>query len=120
MMTEKSEGNFMYLRHVLPEIGMGAYKDRKLNDIPTGLENYYEDHWRRMRTQDEIAWFEYKLPVIAALTAVRKPVSIDLIEDFSGVPCKRVRYILQDWAQFLHTEQVEYEGDSDTIQLVSQ
>lgn len=110
MMVQKSEGNFMYLRHVLPEIGKGAYKDRKLNDIPTGLENYYEDHWRRMRTRDETVWFEYKLPVIVALTAVHKPVSIDLINSFSGVPRKRIRYVIQEWAQFLHAEQVEYEG----------
>lgn len=110
MMVQKSEGNFMYLRHVLPEIDKGAYKDRKLDNIPKGLENYYEDHWRRMRTQDETAWFEYKLPVIVALTAVHKPVSIDLIKHFSGVPSKRVRYVLQEWAQFLHAEQVEYEG----------
>ncbi|MHA2231155.1 MAG: ATP-binding protein [Candidatus Hodarchaeales archaeon] len=110
MMVQKSEGNFMYLHHVLPEICQGAYKDRKLENIPTGLENYYEDHWRRMRTRDETLWFEYKLPVIVALTAVHKPVSIDLINSFSGVPRKRIRYVLQEWAQFLHAEQVEYEG----------
>src|SRR5215469_11055035 len=85
LMVEKSQGNFMYLRYVLPEIESGAYQDLVLDAIPTGLMNYYEDHWRRMRGRDEQAWFEYKLPVVMALTVVKEPVSINLLEDFSGV-----------------------------------
>jgi hypothetical protein len=109
--VEKSEGNFMYLRYVLPEIEHGAYTDFGLAALPTGLQNYYADHWRRMRGEDEEAWFKYKLPVIVALTVVREPVSIDLIADFSGVKERaRIRDALNKWAQFLHEEQVAYEG----------
>lgn len=110
MMANKSEGNFMYLRHVLPEIESRAYKDLKLDAIPVGLKNYYEDHWRRMRGKDEETWFKYKLPIIMALTVVKKPVSIDLIAEFSGVKERpRIRAVLHEWAQFLHEERVEYE-----------
>lgn len=110
MMVNKSEGNFMYLHHVLPEIEKGAYKDLKLDAIPVGLENYYEDHWRRMRGRDEETWFKYKLPIIMALTVVKKPVSIDLIEEFSGIKERpHIRSVLYEWSQFLHEEQVEYE-----------
>jgi hypothetical protein len=109
LMVQKSEGNFMYLRHVLPEIESGAYKDLNLEMIPTGLQNYYEDHWRRMKGQDQEAWFKYKLPVIVALTAAREPVSLDLISDFSNVESKpRIRAVLQEWRQFLHEEYIEY------------
>lgn len=110
MMLKKSEGNFMYLRHVLPEIERGAYKDLKLDVLPVGLENYYEDHWRRMRGKGEEAWFRYKLPIIMALTVVKEPVSIDLIVEFSGKERPRIRAVLQEWSQFLHEEQVGYEG----------
>lgn len=112
MMVNKSGGNFMYLRHVLPEIERGAYKDLKLDVIPVGLENYYEDHWRRMLGKDEEAWFEYKLPIIMALTVVKRPVSIDMIVEFSGVKERpRIRAVLHEWAQFLHEEQIKYEGN---------
>jgi hypothetical protein len=110
LLVEKSQGNFMYLRYVLPEIEHGAYTDLNLEALPTGLRNYYEDHWRRMRGQDEKAWFEYKLPIIMALTVVKEPVSIDLIADFSKVEQRpRIRTVLQEWQQFLYEEQVPYE-----------
>lgn len=110
-LVNKSQGNFMYLRYVLPEIERGAYKDLELAAIPVGLQNYYDDHWRRMRGQDEEAWFKYKLPVVVALTVVKEPVSIDLIADFSKVQERpRIRAVLREWAQFLYEEQVEHEG----------
>lgn len=109
----KGEGNFMYLRYVLPEIESGAYKDLALEALPVGLKNYYDDHWRRMRSMDEDAWFKYKLPVVMALTVVKLPVSIDLIAKFSGVrDLPRIRGVLQDWGQFLHQEIVDDSGES--------
>jgi len=111
-LAEKSQGNFMYLHYVLPEIERGAYTDLGLAAIPAGLENYYEDHWRRMRGRDEEAWFRYKLPVIAALTEVPEPVSIDLIAGFSGVRERaRIRAVLEEWRQFLYETKVPYDGD---------
>ena len=111
-LVEKSEGNFMYLHYVLPEIEHGYYKDLGLEALPAGLQNYYEDHWRRMRGKDEDEWFKYKLPVVMALTVVKEPVSIDLIADFSKVRERaRIREVLHEWGQFLHEEQVPYEGD---------
>jgi hypothetical protein len=110
-LIEKSQGNFIYLRYVLPEIEQGTYKDLDLDALPIGLRNYYEDHWRRMRGQDEDAWFRYKLPVVMSLTVAREPVSIDLIAEFSGVQERaRIRAVLNEWSQFLHQEQVDYEG----------
>ena len=39
-LVRKSEGNFMYLHHVLPEIERGAYRDLTLMALPAGLKNY--------------------------------------------------------------------------------
>ena len=105
-MVSKSQGNFMYLRYVLPEIESGVYRDREFDTLPEGLENYYEDHWRRMRFRDEEDWFAVQLPVLVAMTALREPVSIDLIADFSRIAdTRRIRTILMEWDQFLYTAQ---------------
>jgi hypothetical protein len=109
-LIEKSQGNFIYLRMVLPEIEQGAYVDLELKQIPVGLYSYYQDHWRRMRQQNEFNWFDYKLPVIIALTVVKEPVSIDLLSDFSHIADKRkIRGVLKDFDQFIYTTYVEYE-----------
>src|SRR5262249_4032290 len=49
----KSEGNFMYLRHVLPAIEAGQFIQGTLAELPQGLKSYYEHHWRQMRAIDE-------------------------------------------------------------------
>jgi len=106
-MVEKSDGNFMYLRHVLPEIAKGAYRNRPIEYMPIGLKGYYEDHWQRMRGINEEAWRDYRLPVVLALVIVREPVSIELIGEFSGVADQsRIRRVLMDWREFLHIRMV--------------
>ena len=67
-MVAKSQGNFMYLRYVLPEIESGAFQERTLQSLPEGLKNYYEDHWNRMRSEKGETWFQQQLPVLVALT----------------------------------------------------
>ncbi len=111
LLVQKSGGNFMYLHYLLPEIERGSSKELSLGVLPTGLSNYYEDQWRRIRGRDEEDWFKYKLPIIMALTVVKEPISIDLIADFSGVRERtRIREVLSEWAPFLHEEQVIFEG----------
>lgn len=114
-LVDKSQGNFMYLRYVLPEIASGAYSHLHLEKLPAGLEDYYEDHWQRMKAQDSDAWFDYKLPIMMALTVVEEPVSKDLIADYSGVSDRRrLTAVLQEWSPFLHREEVSYEGRLQT------
>jgi hypothetical protein len=113
VLAEKSEDNFMYLYHMVSALDQGTlYLDRGLTSLPVGLQGYYQDHWRYMRGQagDEI-WFHYKLPVIMALTAVREPVSIELIRHFSKVEeYTRIRAVLQEWVQFLREVKITEGG----------
>ena len=57
-LTERSDGNFMYLVHVLPELASGRL-DLRANGpgeglaLPQGLRGYYEQHWRSMKSGDE-------------------------------------------------------------------
>lgn len=109
-MVNKSQGNFIYVRFVLPEIENGKYKGLDFAAIPVGIQSYYDDHWRYMRHVDERDWFDYKLPVLIALTVVKTPVSLDLISEFSKILNKRrIQTVLNDWDQFLYKTIVEYQ-----------
>ena len=52
-LATKSENNFMYLRYVLPAIAEGKYNDLNLTQLPQGLQDYYVEHWKRMKMNDE-------------------------------------------------------------------
>lgn len=97
----KSEGNFMYLRYVLPELE-NIREEGTLGELPQGLANYYDDLWRRMKAADEDAWYAAQLPVLAALTAAREPLPIEVIGELAALPDRhRVRRVLEGWAPFL-------------------
>jgi hypothetical protein len=103
-MIDKSEGNFMYLRHVLPEIEQGGYRSADVRSIPKGLDNYYSDHWRRMRGRNRDNWLTLKLPILVALSAVRSPVDFDSLVVFSRITNRSiVRDALDEWSPFLRT-----------------
>lgn len=111
-LRDKSEGNFMYLHHVVPEIEHGAYDVAKLDEIPAGLKSYYDDHWKRMFGPGGDDWFAHKLPVIATLAVVSEPIPIELIASYSGVERRRVRSVLQEWSPFLQDDVIEHDGEA--------
>jgi hypothetical protein len=104
-LVDKSEGNFMYLRCVLWEMEESPSWNRSLDQLPKGLRAYYEDHWRRMRAEDERQWIAAKIPVLMALTVTREPIPIELIAKFAQVDDRRmIRSVLREWKPFLHEE----------------
>ncbi len=114
-LSDKAQGNFMYLYHVLPEIERGHYQNLALDQLPEGLKNYYNDHWRRIKQANALDWFDYRLPVILALTVVKKPISMTLIMKYSEVNDKRrVREVLHDFDQFLYAVDMEYDRQRTT------
>ena len=53
-----SEGNFMYLVHVLPEIAVGRLAPEVvggISELPRGLKSDYQRHWRDMKDTDPAA-----------------------------------------------------------------
>ncbi len=111
-MVGRSQGNFMYLRYVMPEIDSGRYQSREFETLPIGLENYYEDLWQHMRSSNEKAWVDYELPILVALQAVKEPISIDLIADFTSVDSRtQIRAVLDRWKQFLYEAKVDDEEE---------
>jgi len=101
IMGEKSQGNFMYLHYVLPEIEKGTYKDLAFERLPVGLHNYYEDHWRRM----EMMTFPLptaRLRLLYILSEVRNPVSRRILARYAHEDEVLVQSVLDQWLQFLH------------------
>ncbi len=99
-LVEKSENNFMYLRYVMPQIADGYYQDLDLKYIPQGLQNYYRDHWGRMK-MDRI-----KINIVYLLTVIYRPISRQLLSEFATVGELevtefKVQEVLREWSQFI-------------------
>jgi TIR domain len=106
-----SEGNFMYLRHVLPEIAAGRYENLDIQALPKGLEGYYEDHWRRMGMTARPLPVA-KIRVIYVLSELRKPLSRKFIAELGSNAELRldeltVQDVLDEWSEFLHEQPVD-------------
>jgi len=88
------QGNFKYLCNVI--------------ENGTGLMNYYEDHWQRMKGRDERSeWLDYKLKVVVALTETRSSIPVKRIAQYAGIKPSRIQTILDEWRAFLCVEQNE-------------
>ncbi len=105
-MLKKSEHNFMYVHYVLPELEQGAYKRLNFDDIPVGLENYYEDHWRRMGMMAK-PLPKARIRIIYLFTALKNAVSCELLADFGKEDPGSVQEILDEWRQFLYRKIVD-------------
>lgn len=106
-MLDKSEGNFMYLRYVLPAIERGEFLHGTLTELPQGLTNYYERHWQKMLAVDENLWVDYRQPVIYYLAAAREPVTVWQLAAWAGIRQARVLAAIRDWREFLDVETVD-------------
>jgi hypothetical protein len=109
-LAERSETNFMYLRHVLPEIERGIYRDLTIEQLPVGLEGYYEDHWRRMGMAAR-PLPRTKIKVVYLLAEIRQPATRRLLAEFAGEDELSVQEVLDEWDPFLR----EQRSDADTL-----
>ncbi len=105
---EKSDRNFMYLRYVLPEIESGAYQDlNKIENLPEGLEQYYYQHWQHMGMTAKNESRRTKMKIVYVLAEAIKPVSCQMISQFTGKDAFTVQEVLDDWKQFLREQDIE-------------
>jgi len=109
-LAAKSENNFMYLRHVLPQIEDGFYQDLsiKIQTLPQGLRAYYQDHWSRMGMQTN-PLPETKIKIVYILSEIRQPVSRQLIAEYATESQLAVQVVLDDWEQFLNEQLLEFQ-----------
>lgn len=103
----KSENNFMYLRYVLEAIAEGFYQDEKLEQLPAGLQGYYNSHWRIMgMTKKPLP--KDKIKIIYVMCALKSAVSREMIVKYSQQDNLTVQEVVKGWTQFLQ-EQKTYQ-----------
>jgi hypothetical protein len=103
-LCEKSQGNFMYLYHVLPAIHEGQFVHGGLDELPDGLVAYYQRHWRQMRAGNEPTFDSIYEPIVCILGVAREPVSVQQISNWTNLSPGRVKKSLRRWQEFLETE----------------
>ncbi|NEP36998.1 AAA family ATPase [Moorena sp. SIO3B2] len=100
----KSENNFMYLRCVLPAIADGFYNDKPLDELPVGLQGYYENHWQLMGMTTKPLPRE-KIKIIYVMCELGDAVSRQVIAKYSNQDELTVQEVLDGWAQFLQKQE---------------
>jgi hypothetical protein len=103
IISEKSQGNFMYVVHVVRAIRDGRLDSTTVSDIrklPDGLRDYYRRHWRVMKAQSLDRFERYYEPVVCMLAAAREPVSLTAIEEWTGLPRLRIQEVIHAWREF--------------------
>lgn len=106
-MTTLSEGNFMYLVHVLPEIARGRLSRETvggIHSLPRGLKGYYQRHWRDMKDEDPQRFSNFQRPVLCFLAISGEPVTILQLTDWTGLEPGNVKSVVVQWRQFLNED----------------
>jgi hypothetical protein len=108
MLTERSEGNFMYLRHVLRSVRdrtLGGTDSGALTTLPRGLQAYYA-HLEQQLTQHGATAPERQLAILAVLATWPEPLPAPRLALFAGEPLDATRTVLRRWAGFLNPSEV--------------
>jgi hypothetical protein len=98
----KSEGNFMYLWYVFSGIEDRPQWAQQLDELPLGLPDYYEQHWRLMEVTPAdrpMAAF-----VVYALCEAEAPLTIRQLSELASCSASDVARFLEKWAPFLNSE----------------
>jgi hypothetical protein len=98
----QGEGNFMYLRHVLPAIESGVLPSLEPAVLPKGLQGYYQLHWEKMRGEDLDRFVNVSQPIIAALATSHRPISLQFVSKVTGLKPAMVEWTIEKWNEFLH------------------
>jgi hypothetical protein len=106
-MTQLSEGNFMYLVYVLPEIAAGRLSRQtvgQIDGLPRGLTGYYKRHWRDMKDADPGRFQTVQRPVLCFLAISREPVTIPQLMEWTHLEPGDIKNVIADWREFLNSD----------------
>ena len=107
-LADKSENNFMYLRYVLPAIAKGDYNDLSLKELPDGLQEYYQNHWVRMRIDDKPG--QLMEIVLYILLEIKTAIPWKMIAEIAEVDECDVKQVLEDkWVEYLKKQKIDGE-----------
>ncbi|WP_369166386.1 AAA family ATPase [Streptomyces sp. R28] len=109
-MVACSQGNFLYVVHVLTDLCDAGPDRAALIDpaaLPVGLRNYYRTHWRVMKDRWPDVLADKYETALRCLAVMHEPVPVGAWVDFApGDVDERVaRHVVREWRQFLNTRQ---------------
>ncbi|MGD1909293.1 MAG: NACHT domain protein [Rivularia sp. (in: cyanobacteria)] len=105
--AEKSENNFMYVRYILPAIARGFYDDLSLQQLPDGLQEYYQTHWVRMGMDNKPQ--ELMVKILFILVEIGTPITLEMIAVIAQQDEYDVQSILDEWVEYLKPQEIEAE-----------
>ena len=108
-----ARGMWLVLRYVLAELRSGTRPIDDLSSLPVGLWQYYARFWADWQRSRSEHWSAVDLPLLATLTAVQEPVSLDLLCRLSGSQdVDRAAMLVGDaWRPFLQVPDEAADGE---------
>jgi hypothetical protein len=82
VLSDRSDGVWVYLRYVLEELRLSLRDPNTLDDLPSGLEEYYAAQIRRWRS--DATWDSELLPLLATLGVAGEALSAGTLAKLSG------------------------------------
>ncbi|AFY46849.1 hypothetical protein Nos7524_0950 [Nostoc sp. PCC 7524] len=102
-LTTESENNFMYLSQILQAIADGFYSEPfQYNQIPPGLETYYQQHLQAMIPPAQHS--EFTSAVLRQLVKQPTPILAAAIAEILDTDEFEVEEVLEHWTEFLQQE----------------
>lgn len=115
-LAERSGGVWIYAVSVLDQIRDGR-DPRDVNTLPTGLTGYYASNIMRWRADATMEWGTVGLPLLATLTAVRRPQSAECLASWAGLDRTAVRNLLRGPFKAFLVARPDEDGDPDIYAL---
>lgn len=103
-LSRKSEGNFMYIHHVLFDLTDPESAEGTLEDLPEGLRAYYRRHWDKMRSWNQSLFDTLHRPVVCVLAAAKEALPLAEIAAPTGRQPHEVLQVIREWREFLDVE----------------
>ncbi|MDB9303107.1 ATP-binding protein [Nodularia spumigena CS-591/12] len=98
-LIKKNEDNFMYVQQILTAFTEGFYDEHDVNEVPPGLQVYYQELWDKMQG-DGLS--DVAVNVLVVLTAGEmQPLSMLDISKVINEDVFDVMEVLEGWLEFL-------------------
>jgi len=107
--VEKSEGNFIYLHYVLPEIAEGRFLKGTVEELPQGLQAYYNGHWQQMQIAEPDSFSDLYEPIVCLLAVVQEPVTVGQVHLWTKKDTSRIQLAMDKWREFLKAQKQDGE-----------
>ncbi|HMQ29377.1 MAG TPA: ATP-binding protein [Chloroflexaceae bacterium] len=106
VLLEASEGNFMYLKLVLPDIASGKFTKDNVSGgsfkLPKGLEGYYWQQWKRLQKEEPESFNSRDRRVICQIGI--QPVSVTELAQVTKLPRHEIMIVIDKWFQYITSD----------------